>query len=1033
MIKKHFFIVMIISSTCNFFHAEETISITTKHNTDASQKQFLKEVDGIKKIEKVKSSQIVDNELKTIDSFFILTNAGTLFEVRKDSKIAFKMDNLSHFTFKNRTLKKIADALPIENKTILPSDYMLATDNKNHLLVPHITINNNDYTKNLIKTGKICNTPVHFLGSLDFEHNTFAIIGSTWPNIHLVHLPTNRETEVGSTFYQTTSDNPADYAHITFLENAYLLAVSNQQGNDPCIIYGQIEKEASKLREVKTDYCMVIIKKMTFHKAKTAADLLKVEKIREHANKGYQEDELQDDEEDELDEPHPFRDEDFEHKHKTDIKRNYANGFETTQQELCRFHNIPVDGSHVPFLIDYKDDKHWAILAYTKKGCQLITRANSKESQHAMITFAKKINFEDIFAIESNEKQTDFYSKKGRSYLTKKQTTAQFADDGGNKTSIIAASGVSIDDENVYIIENTYEKHRFLSSLFNKIHGPTKSNLKIIKRADVDNKQKEEVKHPEKSVKLDFPENIPAITQKEVKTVEVKTVDDFTKILAKEVNINLVDQLVTATDQLLTLPEKIDQPANEFQPAVDPKLLFKLDEKNQIKTLLENNKNSEAIQNDIASFAQTAILFAPTKLKELAASFLALKKDYGINIEKKYYKKFVNEVDFLKALVKKRYWYFKKLDYKNIYTLDAQKTNLKKIYHEDKTQIKTTELFDHNNIEHELTPDETKLVSLIGSFSQTHFLNEGNYCTKNTEQNQPNHILQGWVALQTGAYFNMQNLCEWQDIIITPEQNTEENGYGQKADQENVNTKMRKLWEQFYNDSFELYQRVEIKRTIDKKQKRYVKLFLNEQKVWYFDQVLYKKRMKMVLKPFLQLVETVAKQQNKKVILYITNLNENKAWYPKFLYEKKDDYTVESTNELLFTLCFDLQKAIYRDYLQTHQNTSIKKIYFAKGTCKKNGDQLSTKTEKLETINNATIYKTNVPPAAKIFDEPNTIAISNVPSEGFIQVGNDFWMDVENELSMSAQRAAHSFITTYQNPYINQQLLENMVFVDTEE
>lgn len=101
----------------------------------------------------------------------------------------------------------------------------------------------------------------------------------------------------------------------------------------------------------------------------------------------------------------------------------------------------------------------------------------------------QKINFEDIFAIEKVKNRQTFIPKRSF-YLTQNETTAQFANDSDNKTSIVAAAGASIDDENVYVIENTYEKHTFFGSLLNKIYGPTESTLKVIKRTDVDNKQK---------------------------------------------------------------------------------------------------------------------------------------------------------------------------------------------------------------------------------------------------------------------------------------------------------------------------------------------------------------------------------------------------------------------------------------------------------------------------------------------------------------------------------------------------------------
>ena len=111
-----------------------------------------------------------------------------------------------------------------------------------------------------------------------------------------------------------------------------------------------------------------------------------------------------------------------------------------------------------------------------------------------------------------------------------------------------------------------------------------------------------------------------------------------------------------------------------------------------------------------------------------------------------------------------------------------------------------------------------------------------------------------------GARFEKPNLMEWQNILVTREQNVPENGYGLETSTKN---KLLEIWSSFYGIKFLTFEEAETDST-----GRFIRL---SPKI-YFDSSAYKERIKMTIEPFLLHANQCGIEGSKKVYCHIVGL-----------------------------------------------------------------------------------------------------------------------------------------------------------------
>ncbi|KAH8272119.1 hypothetical protein KR044_001356 [Drosophila immigrans] len=105
-------------------------------------------------------------------------------------------------------------------------------------------------------------------------------------------------------------------------------------------------------------------------------------------------------------------------------------------------------------------------------------------------------------------------------------------------------------------------------------------------------------------------------------------------------------------------------------------------------------------------------------------------------------------------------------------------------------------------LEQVLSYDEIKLAALLYVSTHSEFINNGSRNNGGVvERNKTLIEREGVIVGMIGARFERDNVMEYQDIMITADQNTAENGYGFEGDAKNRAQDYRRLWRDFYDES----------------------------------------------------------------------------------------------------------------------------------------------------------------------------------------------------------------------------------------
>jgi hypothetical protein len=158
-----------------------------------------------------------------------------------------------------------------------------------------------------------------------------------------------------------------------------------------------------------------------------------------------------------------------------------------------------------------------------------------------------------------------------------------------------------------------------------------------------------------------------------------------------------------------------------------------------------------------------------------------------------------------------------------------------------------------------LSYDEMSLAALIGISSPTFFINNGARNNRAIAGVEGSYEKEGIYVGLVGARFEKPEYMEWEHIIITPQQNTSANGYGLNASDKGLIA----LWSNLYGEKFPTFAEAQSDNS-----GKYV--LLNNG--FYFNTSVYKKRIRLVVEPFLVDAHNRALLQNKKAYVHTVGL-----------------------------------------------------------------------------------------------------------------------------------------------------------------
>ncbi len=266
---------------------------------------------------------------------------------------------------------------------------------------------------------------------------------------------------------------------------------------------------------------------------------------------------------------------------------------------------------------------------------------------------------------------------------------------------------------------------------------------------------------------------------------------------------------------------------------------------NRIKSIAQ----TEEQQKKFVQQANSVQVICDQSVRLLIKNFLNHKRKFGTNQEKKLYKN-MSEVDFIKRLILNRPLAF----YTANDTYRLQQKNMRGCGNFEfiGTDLEISSLVLSNYLSYE----EMEIAALLGVSTPTYFINNGNRYNFATLDTSNNYQKEGIYVGLVGARFEKQNLMEWKHIIITPEQNIVENGYG-------FSKKEFNCFEKFYGQKFPTFQEAQQDAT-----GKYIQLNKN----MYFNSSVYKKRLKCVIEPFLEDANRRALQAEKKAYCRVVGL-----------------------------------------------------------------------------------------------------------------------------------------------------------------
>jgi len=299
--------------------------------------------------------------------------------------------------------------------------------------------------------------------------------------------------------------------------------------------------------------------------------------------------------------------------------------------------------------------------------------------------------------------------------------------------------------------------------------------------------------------------------------------------------------------------------------------------------------------------------------------------------------------------------------------------------------------------------DEMLFSALVMVSSPTLFFNNGNRNNRGKMSESNDFEREGVYIGCVGPRLEKPGYMEWKHMVITEEQNTSENGYGEHADQDKLQTKILNLWAEFYdlpNKSFFSWD--EAKDNFNPKQDRFFAFNYEPQKLAYFDKVVYKKRMQMILEPFIIDADFRGEEKNKDVFCHFVGLGMG-VWTPNGLPKHvQQDVFVDLVIELI----------------KKHNLTRVVNVDFSwfsnyTGGVRNEDVVLSKNNTKCK----VTFSRRN--PADKLTGEnAGKLVVAMYAWDGNAYPGNEYW---NGSLDASGDPAAAccSTISELQNPDIN--------------
>jgi len=192
-----------------------------------------------------------------------------------------------------------------------------------------------------------------------------------------------------------------------------------------------------------------------------------------------------------------------------------------------------------------------------------------------------------------------------------------------------------------------------------------------------------------------------------------------------------------------------------------------------------------------------------------------------------------------------------------------------------------------------LSYDEMQIAALLGVSVPTYFINDGDRNNKGVvgHAGKPYQQEGVYVGL-VGTRFEKPDVMEWAHMMVTPEQNTPEKGYGPAA-VPSSRAQLLKVWASFYNiPDFPTYLQAQQDKT-----GRFLQIGKSSNR--YLDVHVYKQRLKASILPFLFDANDRGVKAGKKVYCHAVGLGIGVWAVSPMLKETQEKYMLEVYAQIL--------------------------------------------------------------------------------------------------------------------------------------
>ncbi|CAL4160507.1 unnamed protein product, partial [Meganyctiphanes norvegica] len=310
--------------------------------------------------------------------------------------------------------------------------------------------------------------------------------------------------------------------------------------------------------------------------------------------------------------------------------------------------------------------------------------------------------------------------------------------------------------------------------------------------------------------------------------------------------------------------------------------------------------------------------------------------------------------------------------------------NDKYCLHNDKTgqggfeKIGTDNEDQHLRIENYMSYDEMKISALFTVSSKSFFVNDGNRQNKGIPGEKGSFQESGVIAGMVGARLKKVEYMEWQDCIVTPKQNTAENGYGIPQG----TPKLQHIWQKFYGQ-------MPAWNEVEKGNSKYLQVkndtILNTE--------VYKRRIRLAAVALIAEASARAEAEQLKAYIHVVGLGLG-VWCAS---KEQDKYFVEAWGEAL-------------------QKSKASNIAYVDFSWIKADDCLGVKNEE-KFQDKETIIRFSERALHSLVPE-GTLLVDSYAWDGNALPGNEYWL---NMLSSTGDGAAacSSGVAELHNSYVN--------------